>query len=172
MNDKYLPSTNSLEGGERRLNNLSQETQPQDCLSSRSDFSGRPRTVAEIELFQALCVTEYTYPWSSLTRESQTYFTELEASTVSLTDRPEPEVAAGAQIFFAHLDRLWDAATPETMANVLEDQFANKIPAALLQGIGHQVKQLKSENGELQIANCNLHSENSELLHFQFAIRN
>ncbi|MBO1346196.1 MAG: hypothetical protein EBE86_001775 [Hormoscilla sp. GUM202] len=76
------------------------------------------RSEAEIELFQALCVTEYTYPWSSLTRESQTYFTELEASTASLTDRPEPEVAAGAQRFFAHLDRLWDAATPETMAHL------------------------------------------------------
>jgi len=138
MNDKYLPSTNSLEGGERRLNNPSQEIQPQDFLSSRSE--------AEIELFQALCFTEYTYPWSSLTRESQTYFTELEASTASLTDRPEPEDAAGAQIFFAHLDRLWDAATPETMANVLEDQFANKIPAALLQAIGHQVKQLKNSS--------------------------
>jgi len=134
MNDKYQVSTNSLDESERRLNH---ETQPPaNRLSSRSE--------AEIELWKALCFTEaQTYPWRPLTRESQTYFTELEVSSSSLINRPSEEVAAGAQRFLAHMDRLWDAATPEMMANGMEGQFAQVIPASLLQVMGDQVKQLK-----------------------------
>lgn len=148
MNDKELSSTNSLEKSERILNNPFQETQPHEFLSSQSE--------AEIELFQAICFTEgQTYPWSSLRRESQSYFAQIEASTASMTSRPESEVTAGAQRFLGHLDRLWDATSTRS-ANAVEDQFAQKIPTAFLQAIGRQVKLLKDSSLTLadQLVEC------------------
>lgn len=147
MNDKYRPTTNSLDSHVSRENNPLSKKQPLDYLSYRSE--------AEIELFQALCFNEsQTYPWCSLTVQSETYFTELEASTASLTDRPSEEVAAGAQRFLAHLDRLWDAAT--TSDNVLEDQFANLIPASLIKTLKQQVKLLQNSSLSLaeQLVQC------------------
>ncbi|MGK7903105.1 MAG: hypothetical protein AB4352_17175 [Hormoscilla sp.] len=149
MNEKYLLSTtNRLDRSEGKFNNPSQDIRPQtDFLDSRSE--------AERELFQALCFNEaQTYPWSLLTGDSQRYFAELEASTASLTDRSSEEVAAGAQIFLAHLDILWDAAT--TSDNLLEDQFANLIPASLIKTLKHQVKLLQDSSVTLaeQLVQC------------------
>lgn len=143
-----LSTTDSLDRREGKINKPSQAPRPQtDFLDSRAE--------AEIELFQALCFNEaQTYPLCSLSRESETYFAELEASTASLTDRLSEEVAAGAQRFLALLDGLWDAAT--TSDNVLENQFANLIPASLIKTLKHQVKLLQDSSLTLaeQLVQC------------------
>lgn len=126
---------------------------------------------AQLELLEALLLTDVTYPWNPASPESETYLAALEQEFV-LEDWPADEVEARSQGLYTQLEQLWPVANTgsesmqplSALGNELQQQFAAYLPASWLDSIANQAQHLLSSN--LSVAEKLVHCVQQLLPHW------
>lgn len=107
------------------------------------------KSQAELELLEAILLTEVTYPWNPASPESEAYLTALEQA-FAFDEWSGDEVSRGAQTLYAELEHLWsDMGQKGAIASIkasLHQRFAAYMPADALDAIAALAVDVLSAN--------------------------
>lgn len=129
-------------------------------LNNSSQHSGHlpNNTKAELELLHAILNQDSIYPWNPYAPEVDLYLNQLEADWEAIgashADAAESWRAASSQ-----MTRIWSEFTPDqaiSLTQILENQFGQRMPQALLQRIATTAESVVNSQVSLldQLVHC------------------